>query len=89
MGDATKGFGRGSTRQRGAADWVAENGADHAVKGATVACWEEWVTSPENEVEYVALIDALERIRRLPAPAPVGREALIEDARADGASDSQ
>jgi ferric-dicitrate binding protein FerR (iron transport regulator) len=88
MGDAMKGLGREPTRQRDAADWVAENGADHEVEEATVASWEEWVTSPKNEVEYVALIDALERIRRLPAPEPVSREALIADARADRDSDS-
>jgi hypothetical protein len=51
----------------------------------TVSMWEEWVARAENEVEYVAMIDVVEGLRGLPAPALGNREALVQDALKDGA----
>jgi hypothetical protein len=84
MGGAKKGMNGGSSRDRDAAKWVAENESDGAVDEMTVSIWEEWVARPRNEVEYVAVIDMLEQIRGMPAPAYDGREALVRDALADG-----
>jgi hypothetical protein len=83
MGAGKKGLNGGSTQQRDAAEWIAENGSDRAVDEATVSLWEEWIARPSNQVEYVAMIGLLERVRAAPAPTIEGREALVRDALMD------
>jgi len=84
MTEGKKGLGGGSAPERDAAGWVAENQSDRALEEVTVSLWEEWVARAGNEVEYAALIDVVEGLRGLPAPALVSREALIQDALKDG-----
>ena len=84
MSEGQKGVGGGTAPERDAAGWVAENQSDRALEGVTVSLWEEWVAREGNEVEYVAMIDVVEGLRGLPAPALGSREALVQDALKDG-----
>ena len=52
--------------------------------GVTVSLWEEWFARAGNEVEYVAMVDVVEGLWGLPAPALASREALVSDALRDG-----
>jgi hypothetical protein len=85
MSEGQKGVGGGTAAERDAAGWVAENQSDRALEEVTVSLWEEWVARVENQVEYVAVIDVVEGLRGLPAPALDSREALVRDALRDGA----
>jgi hypothetical protein len=84
MSKGQKGVGGGSAPERDAAGWVAENQSDRALDGVTVSSWEEWVARAGNDVEYAAIIDVVEGLRGLPAPAVGSREALVQDALKDG-----
>ena len=84
MSEGQKGFGGGTAAERDAAGWVAENQSDRALDGVTVSLWEEWFARAGNEVEYVAMVDVVEGLWGLPAPALASREALVSDALRDG-----
>jgi hypothetical protein len=84
MSKGQKGIRGGKAAKRDAAEWVAENQSDRELDEVTVSLWEEWVARAGNDVEYAAMIDVVEGLRGLPAPAVGSREALVQDALKDG-----
>ncbi len=85
MSEGQKGIRGWTAAERDAAGWVAENQSDRALDGVTVSLWEEWFARAENQVEYVGMIDVVDGLRGMPAPALDSREALVRDAMEDGA----
>ena len=80
MRDAKEGVGRGPTSGYGAIEWFVENESDRTLDEAAVLKWEDWCTHPENETEYIRVVEMCLQMRRLSAPSTVRGEVLVRDA---------
>jgi hypothetical protein len=83
MRDARNGVGRGPTSGCGAIEWFVENESDRTLDEAAVLKWEDWCRQPENEAEYIRVVEMCMQMHGLSAPSTVGWEVLVRDAHAE------
>jgi len=67
-------------------EWFALNDSGGLEEPANWPLWDEWRHAPGNKAKYVAVLQFIEQLRKLPPPVPVRGEDLIEDAAKDDSS---
>jgi hypothetical protein len=73
---------------RDAFEWFALNDSGGLEDPANWPLWDEWRHTPGNKAKYLAVLQFLDQLRKLPAPEAARREDLVEDAAKDESSSS-
>jgi hypothetical protein len=83
MRDTIKGVDRGPTPGWDAIRWFVENESDRTLDEVAVLKWEDWLAHPENEAEYIRVVEMCLQVHGLSAPSTVHGVALLRDALAE------
>jgi ferric-dicitrate binding protein FerR (iron transport regulator) len=68
---------------RTAFEWFVLNDSGGLLEPDNWPEWNEWRHTPGNRAQYVDILRLIDQLRKMPAPAEVSREELMEDAAKD------
>jgi ferric-dicitrate binding protein FerR (iron transport regulator) len=65
---------------RSAFEWFVLNDSGGLMEPDHWPEWNEWRHTPGNRAQYVAILQLIDQLRKMPAPEAVSHEELVEDA---------